>query len=133
VHDVTVGTTVLQARAFVLATGKYIAGGIEADDQFIESALGCDVDIYRFGRSFDDPAESISLTDPVRTEAQPMLGAGVHVDVRARPASPAGDVRLTNVFVAGSVRAGIETAALGLGAAAHEGWNAGVRATSEGG
>ncbi|MGH7463998.1 MAG: glycerol-3-phosphate dehydrogenase subunit GlpB, partial [Longimicrobiales bacterium] len=116
------------ARAIVLATGKYIGGGISAGVEFEESALGCDVALERFARTIDDPAASLMLTDPVRTEPQPVLSAGVRVDGDGRPLSPSGDVLLSNVFVAGSVRAGVETGTLGLGAAAHDGWAAGARA-----
>jgi glycerol-3-phosphate dehydrogenase subunit B len=131
-RSVIVNGAPFAAAGFVLATGKYAGGGIDGDEKFAETALRCDVVIQRFGRSFDDAAESLSLTDPVRTEAQPLLGAGVVTDVRARPLAPGGDVRFTNVFVAGSVRAGVETASLGLGAAATDGWNAGLLAAGAG-
>jgi glycerol-3-phosphate dehydrogenase subunit B len=123
-------TTSLGAASFVLATGKYIGGGITAAAEFEEPALGCDVALERFTRTIDDPGAALVLTDPVRTEPQPVLSAGVRVDDQGRPLTPAGEVFLVNVFVAGSVRAGIETAVLGLGAATHDGSAAGARAAS---
>ncbi|HEX6133372.1 MAG TPA: FAD-binding protein [Longimicrobiales bacterium] len=124
------GTHTLSARAFVLATGKFLGGGITAEAEFEESALGCDVAIERFTRTIDDPAAALMLTDPVRTEPQPVLSTGVRVDPDGRPLDAAGAVAAVNVFVAGSVRAGVETCALGLGAAAAEGWIAGTRAAA---
>lgn len=118
------------AGCHVLATGKYIAGGITANAEFEEPALGCDVALERFARTIDDPGAALVLTDAVRSEPQPVLAAGVRIDTEGRPLTPAGDVYLTNVFVAGSVRAGVEAAALGLGAAMHDGWAAGERAAS---
>lgn len=123
-------TTEVAGSCFVLATGKYIGGGITARAEFEEPALGCDVALERFTRTIDDPGASLVLTDPVRTELQPVLSAGVRVDMDGRPLTPAGEVFLSNVFVAGSVRAGVETALLGLGAAAYDGTAAGERAAS---
>jgi glycerol-3-phosphate dehydrogenase subunit B len=124
------GTLDIGARCFVLASGKYIGGGICAEAEFEEPALGCDVALERFARTIDDPGAALMLTDPVRTEPQPVLSAGVRVDADGRPLTPSGDVFLSNVFVAGSVRAGAETALLGLGGAAHEGSRAGERAAA---
>lgn len=129
VQDAT-GISAAQARCFVLATGKYIAGGITAAAEFEERTLGCDVALERFARTIDDPGAALMLTDPVRTEPQPVLAAGVRIDADGRPLTASNDVYLSNVFVAGSVRAGIETAELGLGRAMHQGWAAGERAAA---
>src|SRR5688572_14694723 len=118
----------ISARAYVLATGKFIGGGITAEQRFEESALGCDVALERFGRTFDDPAAALVLTDPVRTEPQPVLALGIVNDDDARPLRASGEVCFQNVFAAGAVCAGTMTAALGLGAAADDGWRAGARA-----
>ncbi|MBR9989500.1 MAG: FAD-dependent oxidoreductase [Gemmatimonadetes bacterium] len=124
------GPTVTAAGCYILATGKYIGGGITADAEFEEPALGCDVALERFARTIDDPGAALVLTDPVRSEAQPVLSAGVRVDRDGRPLNPGGDVFVANVFVAGAVRAGTETAALGLGTATRDGWTAGERAAT---
>lgn len=130
----------IQARAaasdvgggcFVLATGKYIGGGITAEAEFEEPALGCDVALERFARTIDDPGAALVLTDPERTEPQPVLSAGVRVNGEGRPLTPADEVFLSNVVAAGSVRAGMETANLGLGAAARDGWAAGIQAAKQ--
>jgi glycerol-3-phosphate dehydrogenase subunit B len=124
------GVMDVHARSFVLATGKYIAGGITATVEFEERTLGCDVALERFARTIDDPGAALMLTDPVRTEPQPVLAAGVRIDIDGRPLTASNDVYLSNVFVAGSVRAGVETAELGLGRAMHQGWSAGERAAA---
>ncbi|MGQ0561393.1 MAG: FAD-binding protein [Gemmatimonadota bacterium] len=118
---------VVRARSFVLATGKYAAGGIDANGAFREPAFGCPVWVDHLGETFD-VADSLMLTDPARTEDQPLLRAGVHVDARQRPVNRGGDVVYQNVFVAGSIRAGWSAATHGSGAAAQDGWNAGLEA-----
>ena len=120
---------VLQAKAFVLATGKFVSGGIEANAAFREPVFDCPIWIDHLGDSFDTP-DPLILTDPVRTEQQPLLSAGVHVDSEQRPVNRASDVVHANVFVAGSIRAGWAGATHGAGAAAEDGWNAGLKAVS---
>jgi glycerol-3-phosphate dehydrogenase subunit B len=119
----------LHGGAIVLATGKYIGGGIVADPRFTESALGCAVTLHWLGRTFDDAAASVLVTSEERSDAQPLLEVGVATDADARPLTATGDIAYDNVFVAGSVRAGA-TASLGLGHAASEGWHAGERAAA---
>lgn len=118
------------ARSFVLATGKFLGGGITAEGEFEDGTLGCDVAIERFARTIDDPAAALMFTDPVRMATQPVLAVGVRADADGRPLNPSGDVFLANVYVAGSVRAGVEAGALGLGAAARDGWQAGAGAAA---
>ncbi|HUF50349.1 MAG TPA: FAD-binding protein [Longimicrobiales bacterium] len=118
------GALPLAARAFVLATGKFIGGGIAGEHSFEEVALDCDVALERFGRTFDDPGAALVLTDAVRTETQPVLALGVVIDEHARPLRPDGTVCYDNVVAAGGVLAGAGTDS-GLGTAAASGWNAG--------
>ena len=124
------GERTLRAPCVVLATGKFVGGGIIAEPHLRESALGCDVVLQRFDRVFDTALESLLLTSELRADAQPLLGVGVRADDEARPLNAFGDVAYRNVFVAGSVRADVETTQLGLGAAAADGWNAGARAAT---
>ena len=114
----------LEAGHFVLATGKFLAGGIRADDRFEEPALGCPVRVEHLGQTFEAP-DRLALTHPDRRDDQPLLRVGVHTDDRARPVDRRGDVVYENVTVAGSVRAGHDPATLGLGFAAADGWRAG--------
>ena len=115
------------ARAIVLAAGKFAGGGIVAAEQLREPALACPVWVEHLGATFNAP-EPLALTRPDRDAAQPLLGAGVRDDGSGRPVDPRGDVVYQNVRVAGSIRAGVETARLGLGEAAADGWAMGEAA-----
>lgn len=120
----------IAARSFVLATGKYLAGGIRADDRLLEPALGCPVWIEYLGAMFDE-ADPLALTHPDHAAEQPLLRAGVRTDDAGRPVDRRGDVVYENVRVAGSVRAGVDAAAPGLGHAAADGWRAGELAAED--
>jgi glycerol-3-phosphate dehydrogenase subunit B len=122
---------VVYARNFVLATGKFSSGGIEANGAFHEVTLGCPVWVDHLGQAFEEP-DALMLTDVVRTEDQPLLRAGVHASDDGRPINRAGQVIYTNVSVAGSVRAGWTTGSHGIGHAARDGWTAGERASGGG-
>lgn len=125
-----VGTHTAHASCVVLATGKFIGGGVAADTAFVETALGCDVALHRFDRRFDDASASLLLTAKLRAGTQPLLEIGVRADAEARPVSDTGDVVYSNVFIAGSIRADTAAPLLGLGHAATDGWNAGTRAAA---
>lgn len=105
-----------EAERFLLATGRFVGGGIVADPVFAETVFGAAVWVDHLGERFQD-AEPLALTDPVRSEPQPLLRAGVRVDGRHRLANN-GTASLANVWVAGSVRAGLVE---GLGIAAEDG------------
>jgi len=120
---------VVAGHTFVLATGKYAAGGIEADAEFREPALSCPVWTEHLGENFER-VDSLLLTNAEQSDEQPLLSVGVHADHEQRPVGPAGDVVYDNVFVAGTVRAGWSVATHGLGDAANDGWNAGVTASA---
>ncbi|MEX1184474.1 MAG: FAD-binding protein [Gemmatimonadota bacterium] len=124
------GAADVGAAAFVLATGKFIGGGIAADTRFTETALGCNVVPERFGLTLDSPVSTLILTDPARDEPQPVLMLGVRTNDAAQPLTGSGGAAYSNVVVAGSIRAGVQTALLGLGAAARDGWSAGARAAA---
>ena len=125
------GDTVrITARSFVLATGKYLAGGIRAEDRFLEPALGCPVWVEYLGSTFGAP-DPLALTHPDREADQPLLRAGVRTDDAGRPVDRRGDVVYENVRVAGTVRSGIDAAAPGLGHAAADGWRAGELAAED--
>jgi glycerol-3-phosphate dehydrogenase subunit B len=118
----------IRATAVVLATGKFLGGGISSHGRFIDTALRTELTVERGGHGYTDPADSLALTDAVSTGPQPLLTAGVRANGESQPINPSGDVIFRNVIVAGSVRAGTETASFGLGNAARDGWEAGERA-----
>ncbi|MGQ0816306.1 MAG: FAD-binding protein, partial [Gemmatimonadota bacterium] len=122
-----VNDDVVRARAFVLATGKFAAGGIDANGALREPAFDCPIWVDHLGEHFEQ-ADALMLTDAARNEDQPLLRAGVHTDGRHRPVNRAGDVVYDNVFVAGSIRSGWTAATHGAGDAAQDGWSAGLEA-----
>ena len=111
------GEITIDARACVLATGKFAGGGVAAEQRFVEPVLGLSVTVERFGRTFED-VEPIALTDPDANDAQPLLLAGVDPGV----------VPFTNVHIAGTVRAGIDASTWRIGDVAEDGWRAGTAA-----
>jgi glycerol-3-phosphate dehydrogenase subunit B len=126
------GTSEIGAAVVVLATGRFIGGGVAAATAFVETALG--IDLVMDGVVSDtEPAGALALTRAARTADQPVLGIGIRTDERGCPLTARGDAVFRNVFVAGSVRAGAETASLGLGDAASDGWETGIRAAAAAG
>ena len=129
VHDVRIDSDVVSAKSFVLATGKYIAGGVEAETVFRENVFDLPVWVEHLGNVFLSP-DPLPLTDPVRTEDQPLLVVGVHTNDGAQPVDRTERVIYDNVFVAGTIRAGWSATQTGLGTCAQDGWNAGVSASA---
>ena len=123
------GQMQLKGDAFVLATGKFLGGGISADGRLREVALDCPVWIDHAGETFEQVLP-LALTNADRREEQPLLAAGVVVDAEARPVDRHGERCYDNVWAAGAVRRGYDSAQYGLGHAAAQGWAAGERATS---
>ena len=116
------------AAAFVLATGKFVGGGIDANDEFREPALNCAVWIDHLGERFEGN-EPLTLTNADRRAEQPLLSVGVETDARGVPVSQGGATIYDNVFAAGAVRAAHALGVHGLGDAAQDGWSAGEQAT----
>ena len=129
VQSIRYGNDVVNAKSFVLASGKFLTGGITTTDTFAESAFGLPIWLEHLGDVFTAP-DALPLTDPVRSEPQPLLFAGVHTDELLRPVNRSLDVVYENVFAAGTIRAGWSVADSGLGHCANDGWTAGVNATA---
>jgi glycerol-3-phosphate dehydrogenase subunit B len=123
------GERQLEANAFVLASGKYIGGGIITDGRLREAVLDCPVWIEHAGEIFEQ-AEPLALTNADRREEQPLLGAGVAVDAEGHPVDRNAEPIFQNLWAAGAVRRGYDSPASGLGHAATEGWAAGERASA---
>jgi len=120
----------LSADRFVLATGRFVGGGITAADVtervdvargealreagLVERALGCEIWVEHLGDRFRQ-VQPVPLTDPVREEPQALLRAGVHVDGAGRPLDGQDRVQYRNVVARGAV---IAETAPGLGHAA---------------
>jgi anaerobic glycerol-3-phosphate dehydrogenase len=125
------GGAELHPGALVLATGKFLGGGIEAAPALREPALGLPVALERLGERFHE-ASPLLTTELARAGDQPLLRAGVRVDAQHRPLAPGtgegGAAAPAGVRVAGSVREGWDAALGGLGAAAADGWAAALAA-----
>ena len=111
----------VHAARYILATGKFIGGGIRTDQKrLVESALDLPVWLEHLGQTFT-AAESLTLTSRVRTYDQPLMKTGVHTDAWGRPVDARARVVFSNVTAAGCVIAGTDAVTLGLGAAALQG------------
>lgn len=113
-----VASPTFRADRFVLATGRFVGGGITADSvtdavdvahgralreaSLVERALGCDVWVEHLGERFTQ-VQPVPLTSAARAEPQPLLAAGVRVDEESRPVDESGRVRYANVVARGAV------------------------------
>jgi glycerol-3-phosphate dehydrogenase subunit B len=115
----------LNADRFVLASGKFLGGGVATvsisarEQALVETSLGLPVWIEHLDKVFEN-AESLTLTSRVRTYDQPLLRAGVHTNELAQPVDARDRVVYRNVVVAGSLHASSD-AQHGLGHAAQDG------------
>ena len=111
------GTRELRARSWVLATGRFVGGGIVRRGQLLEPLLGLPVQATEAGVSgvhlAARPAASLTLRE--RRAPQPLLAAGVRVDRQLRPLSASGTPVHPRLFAAGAVIGGHEVAADGTG------------------
>lgn len=125
-RTVLAGEQHIAAKRFVLATGKFLGGGIAATPNFTEPVLDLPIWIDHLGERFTR-AMPLALTDPEHDQEQAILEAGVRTDEAGRPLGYNTARVYDNVIVAGTVKAGV-TANAGLGWAAQDGWLAGERA-----
>jgi glycerol-3-phosphate dehydrogenase subunit B len=128
-RTVRIGETQVEARSWVLATGRFIGGGVERRGGLVEPLLGLPVlasEAGAAGLALAGRPPSL-LTLRKRTLAQPLLAAGVAVDAACRPLDEAGRPVDERLFAAGAVIGGHEHAAdgTGLGVAVLSGWIAG--------
>jgi glycerol-3-phosphate dehydrogenase subunit B len=105
------------APAWILATGRFVGGGITRRGALAEPALGLAVQAAE-GREAGvqlaaRPAASLTVRD--RREPQPLLSAGLRVDGGLRPVDERGRVVHPRLFAAGAVVGGHEQATDGTG------------------
>ena len=117
--------------AAVLATGKYIGGGIRRDGHFEEPLFG--LPVYAGRRELRDQYIGDLLDEQVAAE-QPAFRAGVRIDERLQPLGHDGRPVLPGLFAAGAVVQGYDPATdkTGLGVAIFTGYLAGELAASRG-
>ncbi|MBI5069716.1 MAG: anaerobic glycerol-3-phosphate dehydrogenase subunit B [Deltaproteobacteria bacterium] len=121
-----------EARAVVLASGRFVGGGLVRHGELREALLGLPVEATVGGESGTRLAgrPAPSLTRPERRAPQPLLAAGLRVDAAMRPLGESGQPAHPRLFAAGAVIGGYENAAdgTGLGAAILTGYLAGKAA-----
>jgi glycerol-3-phosphate dehydrogenase subunit B len=105
----------------ILATGKYIGGGLRAEPRLHEALL--DLPVFVDGQDAGSIG-SRDLTERTRFRDQPFAGAGLRCDEQGRPVDAFGRVVCGNLLACGALLAGVETTLRGggLGVAA---WSAG--------
>jgi glycerol-3-phosphate dehydrogenase subunit B len=122
----------LEGEAFVLATGKFIGGGLVARERIEEPLLGLPVFVDEDGPG---PAH-LGRTLSRRVEGpHALLRAGLRVDRHLRPLGAAGAPAHPNLFAAGSVLGGYDyiSGRCGLGTALATGHAAGLHSASASG
>jgi glycerol-3-phosphate dehydrogenase subunit B len=121
----------------VLATGRFVGGGVARRGTLRETALKLPVQAAEGPEAGVDlsarPAASLTLR--ARTAPQPLLSAGLRVDAMLRPLDARGRPAAVGLFAAGAVVGGHEhaTDGTGLGVAILTGWLAGRAAARPGG
>jgi glycerol-3-phosphate dehydrogenase subunit B len=95
----------VKARSFILATGKFIGGGIQKEQDFRETIFGlpvfCQGKVVR-GQSV------MGLARPLSSEVQPFLSVGVGVNPLCQALDEDQQVAYDNLFAAGSVLTGFD-------------------------
>jgi len=121
-----------QAKTVVLATGKFIGGGIRREARFEETLFG--LPVFVSGRDAGDAALGELLSERI-TDDQAAFRAGVRIDASLRPVGADGRPLIPNLFAAGSVLEGYDPASdkTGLGVAAFTGFLAGEAAAEAAG
>lgn len=126
-----VGGREVLARSWVLASGRFVGGGIERRGALREPVLG--LPVLASEGPFADPSirfagrAPASLTLRDSRAPQPLLAAGLRVDEELHPLDAEGRVLHPRVFAAGAVVGGHDPASdgTGMGVAMFTGWLAG--------
>lgn len=120
------GQDVVEGDAFVLASGRFLSGGIRHEERFVEPVF--DLPVLIGGEDVADRWVG-DLLDRRPAAVQPAFRAGVRVDAHMQPVDEHDRRVLSNVFAAGSVVGGYDSATDGgLGVAALTACVAGTRA-----
>lgn len=95
----------VDAAATILATGRYLGGGVTRHGRFAEPVLG--LPIFAGARWLrDDVLEHLTRDDPFAPQAP--FAAGIRVDGHLRPLGPDGRPVRENLFAAGSLLGGYD-------------------------
>jgi glycerol-3-phosphate dehydrogenase subunit B len=135
-EPVVTGGRTVRAPAWILATGRFVGGGIARRGVLVEPALGLPVQAAEGSEAgvhlSTRPAASLTVRD--RRAPQPILSAGLRVDGALRPLDERGRPVHPRLHAAGAVIGGHEQATdgTGLGVAILSGYLAGRAASAKG-
>lgn len=121
IEAAVVGEEELAADAVVLATGRYIGGGLVGGRRQREPLLG--LEVFFRGRPAADDAR---LSHLVYLDSGPAFEAGLRTDASLRPVDRGGRPPYANLRAAGAVLGGWEPAAGGSAVPVLTGWLAGA-------
>ncbi len=115
------------AKSYVIATGKFGAGGLVADDFPKEPLLG--LPLFADNKRVDEKYIR-DLLDWDAEKRQPFLSCGLHVNSSLRPLDAFGEPAYENLFAAGSIIGEYDYVSdkCGFGVAALTGYLAGEKA-----
>ncbi len=122
------GGTELESEVLVLATGRYVGGGLATEETIREPLLGLPL--------FDEDGRRVDGIPAHRSarkgygNPQPLYSAGVRADREMRPLTARGELRSDRLFVAGDLVGGFDPARerTGMGVALATGWRAAAAA-----
>jgi glycerol-3-phosphate dehydrogenase subunit B len=117
----------IEAKAFILATGKYIGGGIAGDENGLKETVFDLMPVTGDYHSAMDivPSRSTNILS-ISPLGQPIQSCGLSVDPQYRPVTDEGLEWAENLYAAGAILAGYNYSVekSGLGVAATSGYNA---------
>jgi glycerol-3-phosphate dehydrogenase subunit B len=117
----------IDAKAVILASGKFIGGGLQGDQNGIREPIFDQMTVTGAYHSASDiiPSRYTNRVS-ISPEGQPVFSCGLTVDPHFRPVREDGVEWARNLFAAGSVLAGYDysTEKSGLGVAATTGYSA---------
>ncbi len=117
----------IDAKAFVLATGKYIGGGIAGDENGLrETVFNLKPVTGDYHSAMEIVPSRFTSRLSISPTGQPIQSCGLSVDPRFRPVDEDGLEWAKNLFAAGAVLAGYNYSVekSGLGVAATSGYSA---------
>jgi glycerol-3-phosphate dehydrogenase subunit B len=126
-----IGGREVVARSWVLATGRFVGGGIARRGRLVETVLGLPVlaseGVFAEAGAHLAARPPGALTGRDSRAAQPLLAAGLRVDADMHPLDAEGRVLHERLHAAGAVVGGHDQASdgTGMGVAMFTGWLAG--------
>jgi len=117
----------INAKAFILASGKYIGGGLHGDENGIRETI---FDLMTVTRAYHSASGILPSRYTNRMSispmGQPVYSCGLTVDPKFRPVQEDGMEWASNLFAAGSILTGYDymSEKSGLGVAATSGYSA---------